>query len=401
LVAIACGWIGAVELDTLVVVMNLEAMAFMFPLAISISTATLIGNSLGANQPQEAKLFARAAWCIACVFVVIELLVVGTVRQSLAKIYTNDETVITYFHSIAYFLLLFLPCDCIQGVQGGVIRGAGYQAFGAKVNLFSYWVIGFPVGLLLAFKLKIGLPGLLVGLVLAVTTMAVVYTYRINRVNWQEEGAVAQQRIAADQLANHAHQQHSNVRTEDEEFDDADDDGGGDIEMQQPENDERLTQAEEQAARQKREIAILQQSLQSLPRSGNLSPALPVSQISGRSASSSRTALNGGQSRSSVFSIHREEEAVDHSAAMHAVGAAVDGEDFDLDNTEDGMDVESRLKRELGIDAAPSSMHPADETDVPLVPAPAAIAGRSQLFTPPLPPLATRQHYEYVVHEDE
>ena len=51
----------------------------------------------------------------------------------------------------------------------GVVRGAARQARGAKCNLVSYWVIGIPLAVVLAFKLQMGVAGLWLGLLIATT----------------------------------------------------------------------------------------------------------------------------------------------------------------------------------------------------------------------------------------
>ncbi len=44
-------------------------------------------------------------------------------------------------------------------VQLGVMRGCGRQKYGALVNFFANWVLGLPLLILLAFKLKLGVAG--------------------------------------------------------------------------------------------------------------------------------------------------------------------------------------------------------------------------------------------------
>jgi len=195
LMALGSGRIGSIELDTFVVAMNLAVTAYMFPLAIGISASTLVGNALGAGQPKQAQLFARAALILGLGFVGIELVIVSAVRGQLARVFTNDPDVINMFKEVALLLLLLMPGDALAGVQGGVMRGAGFQSLGAATNLCSYWLLGLPLGFVLAFVAHVGVRGLLTGLCAAVVMSASVYTWKIASVDWVEESKKAVRRI--------------------------------------------------------------------------------------------------------------------------------------------------------------------------------------------------------------
>lgn len=43
------------------------------------------------------------------------------------------------------------PPPCPQCVAGGILRGTGRQAFGAIVNAVMYYIVGLPLGIVLAF----------------------------------------------------------------------------------------------------------------------------------------------------------------------------------------------------------------------------------------------------------
>lgn len=51
-------------------------------------------------------------------------------------------------------------CVChVQGVTGGVLRGAGKQLVGAMCNLVGHYFIGFPIGVSLMFAANMGIMG--------------------------------------------------------------------------------------------------------------------------------------------------------------------------------------------------------------------------------------------------
>ena len=56
-------------------------------------------------------------------------------------------------------------CDVAMR-QSGVVRGAGRQNWAAATNLLVYWVLGVPLAVWLAFRLRLGVFGLWGGLVI-------------------------------------------------------------------------------------------------------------------------------------------------------------------------------------------------------------------------------------------
>ena len=52
----------------------------------------------------------------------------------------------------------------LQVVIGGVLRGSGRQYIGAIMNFIGYYIIGLPLGITLAIKVKWGVLGLWIGM---------------------------------------------------------------------------------------------------------------------------------------------------------------------------------------------------------------------------------------------
>jgi len=54
---ILSGYLGETQLGTSVIIINTIAMLYMFALGIGFSTSSLVGNSLGASKPINAKMY--------------------------------------------------------------------------------------------------------------------------------------------------------------------------------------------------------------------------------------------------------------------------------------------------------------------------------------------------------
>ena len=67
---------------------------------------------------------------------------------------------------------LFQVFDGLGVVTGGILRAKGQQNVGAVLNLAGYYIVGIPVGLLLAFHAGMGIYGLWAGLTIALIIVA-------------------------------------------------------------------------------------------------------------------------------------------------------------------------------------------------------------------------------------
>ena len=74
---------------------------------------------------------------------------------------------------------LFQVCDGTQVVSAGVLRGSADTTFPAAIALLGYWVIGLPVGWVLAFRAGLGPAGLWWGITVGLTIVAVLLVMRI------------------------------------------------------------------------------------------------------------------------------------------------------------------------------------------------------------------------------
>ena len=61
-------------------------------------------------------------------------------------------------------LAIYMMIDQIQRCGQGAIRGMGMQKIGAYTNVFSYYIIGIPLGLVFCFYFKKHVKGLWFGM---------------------------------------------------------------------------------------------------------------------------------------------------------------------------------------------------------------------------------------------
>ena len=169
------------------------------PSGIAISTSTLVAHAIGGGHAAHARLYAHAAGCVILVFAGLEFLALELLRHQLVRVFTSDPSVSASFDRISVCVALFVVFDCFQAVEGGVLRGLGYQSFGAKTNGVVFYLLGLPLGFALTFHAGMGVSGLVIGLVCAVSTQTAVFFWRLHRIDWEDETRRAAERIEEEQ----------------------------------------------------------------------------------------------------------------------------------------------------------------------------------------------------------
>lgn len=166
------------------VLVNVSTMAFNVFLGISVATNVLVGNYVGANQPQHAKLASNLGMTLSTSISAVLVVVIVALRGLLPEVFINDDTSVALAAHALLFLMPYQMCDSINCVMQGVFRGTGRQTLGALLNLFSYFVIGLPFGLYLAFPVGWGVEGMWLGLTAGIAFGCVVSFVKIYQTNW-------------------------------------------------------------------------------------------------------------------------------------------------------------------------------------------------------------------------
>ena len=140
LCALAAGWMGAIQLDSFVVLLQVQSFIFMIPLGLSIAISTVTGNRLGAGQPGLAKQGAGVAIAIGLMTQSVTAIILVLARKMIGRLFSDDDAVVDLVSDVFPITGVMLLFDAMQVVCGGVLRGIGYQSIGAATNLAGFYL---------------------------------------------------------------------------------------------------------------------------------------------------------------------------------------------------------------------------------------------------------------------
>jgi MATE family multidrug resistance protein len=134
------------------VVANLAAVCFMVPLSLSIATATLTAQSIGAGDGTRARHTAVTGLRMGGVAAAVTVALLWTLRGSIVRLYTGDPAVAAMAFTLIPFLAAFHFFDALQTVATFVLRAYKVALAPTVVHAGALWGIGVVGGYQVAFR---------------------------------------------------------------------------------------------------------------------------------------------------------------------------------------------------------------------------------------------------------
>lgn len=171
------------------IALNFTSLLYMVPLSISIGATVLVGYEVGAERFRDARTYSWLSVTSAILFSFVSACVLFFFREQIAGIYTTDKAVIELTITFFIFAALFQLSDAIQAPVQGALRGYKDVNVTFIMAIISYWVIGLPVGYLLAKFTDFGPFGYWIGLIVGLTAGAITLSMRMVKIQRKKNDA--------------------------------------------------------------------------------------------------------------------------------------------------------------------------------------------------------------------
>ncbi|CAM0872135.1 unnamed protein product [Alopecurus aequalis] len=175
------------------ILIQATSLVYVFPSSLGQGASTRVSHQLGAGRPAGARRAAGAALSIGLVIGAVASTFMVSVRNHWGRMFTSDSDILRL---TAVALPIAGLCELgnfPQTAGCGVLRGSARPASGARINLASFYLVGMPVGLALAFGAGLGFAGLWLGLLAAQAACAVWMARAVAATDWDVEVARAKE----------------------------------------------------------------------------------------------------------------------------------------------------------------------------------------------------------------
>lgn len=108
--------------------------------SLSLAATTFVGQNLGSNKPERARLGARTACLLSMGITAVLLAIVLPVAPQMVSFFNQDPDVIQYGSLFLRNLAPFFLICCINQIYAGALRGAGNSQAPMVIMLLSFVV---------------------------------------------------------------------------------------------------------------------------------------------------------------------------------------------------------------------------------------------------------------------
>lgn len=150
---------------------------------LSNAAATLVGQNLGAQQPDRAETSVWRAAFMNMLFLLVIGILFFIYAPTFIGFFTDDTTVITAGILTLRILSVSYVCYAYGMVIGQAFNGAGDTYTPMMINFVCFWLLEIPLGYFLAVYLGWELAGVCAAIAIAETMLAVIciVVFRMGR----------------------------------------------------------------------------------------------------------------------------------------------------------------------------------------------------------------------------
>ena len=183
-VALLLAPFGAIPVAAHQIALNFSALMFMFPLSIGMAVSIRIAFHIGSEQLQNARLALKAAITLGLCIAIFTASLTILGRFLIPTWYTKAIDVIQYASPLLLLAALFQFSDAIQAISANALRGYKDTTAMFIITFIAYWLIGLPVGCILALTDWI-LPamdarGFWIGFIVGLSAAAIMLGFRVR-----------------------------------------------------------------------------------------------------------------------------------------------------------------------------------------------------------------------------
>ena len=163
-----------------------ESIAFMPGFGYSIAASALVGQSLGAKDPDRAERYGWVAtWQAVAIMSVMGALFFVAARP-FAHLFTSDPVVAALAVSYLRIMAISEPMLAFGMVLTGALQGAGDTTRPAVVTAVSFWAVRLPLAWLLGLHLGYNTAGAWWAMSISTVLSGVMTIYLYRQGSWKQ-----------------------------------------------------------------------------------------------------------------------------------------------------------------------------------------------------------------------
>jgi Na+-driven multidrug efflux pump len=179
------GGFGSAAVAGYTIAIRLIVFAILPSWGLSNAAATLVGQNLGAGQPERAEISVWRAGLYNMFFLLGIAVVFIVAAEPLIRVFSIEPTVVEFGVSCLVWVSIGYPFYAWGMVMVQAFNGAGDTSTPAVINFFCYWLFQLPLAYVLAHIAGMGPTGVFAAITIAESLIAVVGIVVFRRGRWK------------------------------------------------------------------------------------------------------------------------------------------------------------------------------------------------------------------------
>uniref|UniRef100_A0A7N0VLM9 Multidrug and toxic compound extrusion protein n=1 Tax=Kalanchoe fedtschenkoi TaxID=63787 RepID=A0A7N0VLM9_KALFE len=131
--------------------LNIIGWVQMVSIGFLGASCVRVANELGRGDAEAVKFSIKVILSTGASIGVVFFILALVFGRKIGYLFTSDEAIAKAVSSLSIFLAFSILLNSFQPILSGVAVGAGRQTIVAYINICSYYVVGVPLGVILAY----------------------------------------------------------------------------------------------------------------------------------------------------------------------------------------------------------------------------------------------------------
>lgn len=161
---------------------SVTSMLYSIPMSCSIALTILVGFELGAGRPKDAVSYTNIGRAVSLGAAVILIGAAWLARYQVAALFTGEGELLELIAGFVAYAALMNAADSLNAPLQGALRGYRDVKAVLILSIISFWVVGMPLGWVLAELAEQGAYGYWQGVISGLFVGFILLAIRINKV---------------------------------------------------------------------------------------------------------------------------------------------------------------------------------------------------------------------------
>jgi len=165
---------------------TIESISYLPGIGFAVAASTLIGQNLGANEPEKAMKYTIVAYLLGAIVMTSLGIIAFFFGAEIASLFSQDPKIYELVGTVMKIKVFSEPFSAMALIITAALQGAGDTKFPMFLTFAGIWIFRVLGIYVLGIKLQYGLLGVWVAIIVDLVVRGVILMIRFLRGRWKD-----------------------------------------------------------------------------------------------------------------------------------------------------------------------------------------------------------------------